>query len=110
MAQIVREYGGMINTIEYDKKVASHAKMNFINAGVEDFIELKIGDIIKNKMNYFKNNINSETPNKQNMLLKEYISSINYNLVNDVLGINLIIKLPENSTETIFEKIIYASL
>lgn len=67
-------------------------------------------DIVKNKMNYFKNNINAETPDKQNMLLKEYISSINYNLVNDVLSINLIIKSPENSTETLFEKILYTSL
>lgn len=44
MAQIVKEYGGMITTIEYDEKVAAQAKLNFINAGVEDFIELKIGD------------------------------------------------------------------
>ncbi|MCB2342542.1 hypothetical protein [Clostridium estertheticum] len=67
-------------------------------------------DIIKNKMTYFKNNINAETPEKQNMLLKEYISSINYNLVNDVLSITLIIRSPENPTESLFEKILYTSL
>lgn len=44
MAQIVKEYGGKIITIEYDEKVAKQAKTNFINAGVEDTIELKIGD------------------------------------------------------------------
>lgn len=44
MAQIVKDYGGKITTIEYDEKVAKQAKLNFINAGVEDVIELKIGD------------------------------------------------------------------
>lgn len=44
MAQMVREYGGKITTIEYDEKVAKQAKLNFINAGVEEVIELKIGN------------------------------------------------------------------
>ncbi|NMM63447.1 O-methyltransferase [Clostridium sp. P21] len=44
MAEIVKEYGGKITTIEYDKKVAEEAKQNFINAGLEKYIELKIGD------------------------------------------------------------------
>ena len=47
MAQIVKEYGGKITTIEYDEKVAAQAKLNFISAGVEDFIELKIGNAEK---------------------------------------------------------------
>ncbi len=47
MAQVVKGYGGKITTIEYDEKVASQAKVNFINAGVEDFIEMKIGDARK---------------------------------------------------------------
>lgn len=47
MAQIVKEYGGKITTIEYDEKVAVQAKLNFISAGVEDFIELKIGNAEK---------------------------------------------------------------
>lgn len=44
MAEIVKEYGGKITTIEYDKKVASQAKENFIKAGLEKYIELKIGE------------------------------------------------------------------
>ena len=44
MAQIVKEYGGLITTIEYDEKVALQAKANFINAGVEEYIKLKLGD------------------------------------------------------------------
>lgn len=44
MAKIVKEYGGKIITIECDEKIAAQAKQNFINAGVADFIELKIGD------------------------------------------------------------------
>ncbi len=44
MAQIAKEYGGKITTIEYDEKVAAQAKENFINAGLEEYIELKIGD------------------------------------------------------------------
>ena len=44
MAEIVKDYGGKITTIEYDEKVAAQAKQNFIRAGVDEFIELKIGD------------------------------------------------------------------
>lgn len=44
MAQTVKEYGGRITTVEYDERVAKQASLNFINAGVEDVIELKIGD------------------------------------------------------------------
>ena len=44
MAQILKEYGGKITTIEYDEKVAEQAKLNFINAGVEEYVELKLGD------------------------------------------------------------------
>lgn len=44
MAQIVKEYGGTITTIEYDEKVAVQAKENFINAGVDKYINLKTGD------------------------------------------------------------------
>ncbi|WP_027626138.1 O-methyltransferase [Clostridium lundense] len=44
MAKIVKEYGDKIITIECDEKIAAQAKQNFINAGVADFIELKIGD------------------------------------------------------------------
>lgn len=44
MAQAVKEYGGTITTVEFDKRVAEQAKENFKNAGVADVIELKIGD------------------------------------------------------------------
>lgn len=44
MAQAVKEYGGKITTIEFDEKVAEQAKLNFIHAGVDDVIDLKIGD------------------------------------------------------------------
>lgn len=47
MAQILKEYGGKITTIEYDEKVADQAKQNFVNAGVEEYIELKLGDAKK---------------------------------------------------------------
>lgn len=47
MAQIVKEYGGKITTVEYDEKAAEQAKINFINAGVDDVIEIKLGDARK---------------------------------------------------------------
>lgn len=47
MAQIVKEYGGKITTVEFDETVAKQARENFINAGVNDVIDLKIGDAKK---------------------------------------------------------------
>lgn len=44
MAYMVKEYGGRITTIEYDEKVAAQARKNFISAGVQEVIDLKIGD------------------------------------------------------------------
>ncbi len=44
MAQIVKKYGGRITTIEFDEKAAEQAKLNFIHTGVDDVIDLKIGD------------------------------------------------------------------
>lgn len=44
MAKIIKEYGGKIITIEFDKPSANQAMRNFEKAGVSDFIELKIGD------------------------------------------------------------------
>lgn len=44
MAKAVKEYGGKVITIEYDEKVSYHAKENFVKAGVDEYIELKIGD------------------------------------------------------------------
>jgi predicted O-methyltransferase YrrM len=44
MAQIVREYGGKIFTVEFDEQVAEQARKNFERAGVSDCIELLIGD------------------------------------------------------------------
>lgn len=44
MAEMVKEYGGRITTVEYDERVAAQARENFVSAGVGDFIELKIGD------------------------------------------------------------------
>lgn len=44
MAYMVKEYGGRITTIEYDEKVAAQARKNFRSAGVQEVIDLKIGD------------------------------------------------------------------
>lgn len=44
MAKTVQEYGGEITTIEFDEIVAYHAKENFIKAGVDNVIDLRIGD------------------------------------------------------------------
>ena len=44
MAQIIKEYGGKIITIEYDEKAAFQAEENFKKAGLEDYIEIKFGD------------------------------------------------------------------
>lgn len=44
MAQVVREYGGKISTVEFDRQVAEQAQKNFKRAGVSDCIELLIGD------------------------------------------------------------------
>lgn len=42
MAQIVKEFGGKITTIEFDKEVAEQAKENFIKSGVDNIIDVKI--------------------------------------------------------------------
>jgi predicted O-methyltransferase YrrM len=44
MAQVVREYGGKIFTIEFDRQVAAQALKNFERAGMSDCIELIMGD------------------------------------------------------------------
>lgn len=44
MAKVVREYGGKIFTVEFDKQVAEQALSNFDRTGVSDCIELLIGD------------------------------------------------------------------
>lgn len=44
MAEMVKEYGGRITTVEYDERVAAQARENFVSAGVDDCIELKVGD------------------------------------------------------------------
>ena len=44
MAKVVKEYSGKIITIEIDERVAVHARRNFKHAGVEDFIEVHMGD------------------------------------------------------------------
>ena len=44
MASIVKEYGGKITTIEYDKQSADQAIKNFKRRGVAENIEVKVGD------------------------------------------------------------------
>lgn len=44
MALALKEYDGKVTTIEYDEKVATQAKQNFINAGIDEYVELKLGD------------------------------------------------------------------
>lgn len=64
--------------------------------------------IVRNKLKNFLTRIHLETPDIQNMLLKEFVDSITYNLVNDTVGIHVVIK--SNSSEpTIFDKYLYAS-
>jgi caffeoyl-CoA O-methyltransferase len=47
MASIIKEYGGKITTIEYNKQSAAQAIKNFKRFGVEENIEVKIGDAQK---------------------------------------------------------------
>jgi len=44
MAQVMRENGGRITTIEFDEKVVKQAQINFERAGVADLIKIQIGD------------------------------------------------------------------
>lgn len=44
MAEIAKEYGGTITTIEYNEQSAQQAIKNFEQAGVAGLIEVKIGD------------------------------------------------------------------
>ncbi len=44
MANIAKEYGGTITTIEYNEQSAQQAIKNFEHAGVAELIEVKIGD------------------------------------------------------------------
>lgn len=44
MAMVAKEYGGRIVTVEYDERVAAHARKNFEKAGVSDLIDVVCGD------------------------------------------------------------------
>jgi len=44
MAQVIKEFGGKITTIEFDERVADQALANFQRLGLSDFIEVLIGD------------------------------------------------------------------
>jgi predicted O-methyltransferase YrrM len=44
MALTAREYGGKITTVEFDKTAAEQAKRNFVRIGVDDTIQIKLGD------------------------------------------------------------------
>ena len=44
MALAAREYGGKITTVEFDSTAAEQAKCNFERSGVEDVIQIKLGD------------------------------------------------------------------
>lgn len=47
MALTAREYGGTITTIEFDNTAAEQAKRNFVRSGVDDTIQIKLGDARK---------------------------------------------------------------
>ncbi len=44
MALTAREYGGKITTVEFDNTAAEQAKHNFERSGVQDIIQIKLGD------------------------------------------------------------------
>lgn len=44
MALTAREYGGTITTIEFDNTAAEQAKSNFVRSGVDDIIQIELGD------------------------------------------------------------------
>lgn len=44
MAQVIKQHGGKIITVEFDERVADQALMSFERIGVSDFIEVLIGD------------------------------------------------------------------
>lgn len=44
MALTAREYGGKIATVEFDRTAAEQAKRNFVRIGVDDTIQIKLGD------------------------------------------------------------------
>lgn len=56
-------------------------------------------------MKHFINTIKVETPNKQILMLKEFVQHIRYNLINDVVEIKVAIISPEDSSEIIFSKV-----
>ncbi len=47
MALTAREYGGRITTIEFNKTAAEQAKLNFERFGVQNIIQIKLGDASK---------------------------------------------------------------
>lgn len=65
--------------------------------------------IIRSKMKHFINTIKVETPDKQILMLKEFVQHIRYNLANDVVEIKVAIISPEDSSEIIFQKFLYTS-
>lgn len=44
MAREVKEYGGRIITIEYDERAAKQAEQNFKKQGLDNIVEIKVGD------------------------------------------------------------------
>lgn len=66
-------------------------------------------NIIRSKIKHFINTIEVETPDKQILMLKEFVQYIRYNLANDVVEIKVAIISPENSSEIIFQEFLYSS-
>lgn len=66
-------------------------------------------DIIRNKLKNFLTQIHLQTPDIQNMLLKELVESVTINLVNNIVCIHVIIN-SISSNGIVLDKYLYVSL
>jgi hypothetical protein len=65
-------------------------------------------NLTRDRIKGFLTRIYSPTPDIQNMLLKQFVESINYNLINDTISVHIIIK--STSDENILlDKTLYTS-
>ncbi len=99
----IEEYNTQLNELILRKQV-------YVNEIETNEIDIEVVEIIRNKLIYFINNIKTESPDKQNLMLKEFVSTINYNIANNTITIKVVFCNPNSREICLFSKTIVAVL
>jgi DNA invertase Pin-like site-specific DNA recombinase len=102
IAEYITDLKKQLDELEQERKELQSISIS------DDTSETSV-DIVRSKIRDFINRIFSETPEQQNILLKEFVDSIQYNSINNMITTSIVIKSPENSSNIIFKKNIYVS-